>query len=194
MAQNLDHVEFTDFLIKLSKDRALGNHCAIVIMILSHGTEKQEFLSFDGKPIKIEYLFNLFNNENCRYLLDKPRIFIFNFCRGSESVKFFFIKLIIFSFNKKDKDDFGITVFGNAREIETPNISQEASLNVNNNELIHSLSNSESGLNSHGFLVLVIEKRCQEHFGNRNLMIITNATQLLKVIVFLELKKFDELN
>jgi hypothetical protein len=40
MAQNLDHVEFTDFLIKLSKDRALGNHCAIVIMILSHGTNK----------------------------------------------------------------------------------------------------------------------------------------------------------
>jgi hypothetical protein len=162
MVQNLDHIEFTDFLIKLSKDRALDNHCAIVIMILSHGTKKQEFLSFDGKTIKIEYLFNLFNNENCRYLLNKPRIFIFNFCRGSESINFFFIKLIIFSFNKRDKDDFGITDFGNAREIETPNTSQEASLNVDNNELIHSLSNSESGQSSHGFFDFSNRKKMPE--------------------------------
>jgi hypothetical protein len=88
MAQNLDHKELFEYFSTLSKNLILGNYCALFIMILSHGTKNNEILSFDEKPIKIDTLMNLFNNENCRYLLDKPRIFIFNCCRGSEFFKF----------------------------------------------------------------------------------------------------------
>jgi hypothetical protein len=88
MAQNLDNEGLLEYFSTLSKNHLLENYSALFIMILSHGTKNNEILSFDNKPIKIDTLMNLFNNENCRYLLYKPRIFIFNCCRGSEFLKF----------------------------------------------------------------------------------------------------------
>jgi hypothetical protein len=84
MKQNLDFEETIYFLKELSRDPKLKDHSAFVFMILTHGTKEKEFLTFDGKPIKIDYLINLFNNQNCMLLMDKPRVFILNCCRGSE--------------------------------------------------------------------------------------------------------------
>jgi len=94
MAQNLDHEELFGYFSTLSKNLVSGNYCALFIMILSHGTKNNEILSFDNKTIKIDTLMNLFNNENCRYLLNKPRIFIFNCCRGSEFLKFILLFIL----------------------------------------------------------------------------------------------------
>ncbi len=74
MRQNLNFDETNRLLEEISKSNQLKEHSAIIFMILSHGTEEKEFLSFDNKGIKIDYLINKFCNENCPALLDKPRI------------------------------------------------------------------------------------------------------------------------
>jgi hypothetical protein len=82
MKQNLNFDETNRLLDGISKSDQLKEHSAIIFMILSHGTKEKEFLSFDKKGIKIDYLVNKFCNQNCPALLDKPRIYILNCCRG----------------------------------------------------------------------------------------------------------------
>jgi hypothetical protein len=125
MAQNLDHEELFGYFSTLSKNLVSGNYCALFIMILSHGTKNNEILSFDNMPINIDTLMNLFNNEKCRYLLNKPRIFIFNCCRGNE-------------------DDYGITDIGDGYIPKTLNSSTAENSNINNDAKIKSQSSSES--------------------------------------------------
>ncbi len=93
--QNLNFDETNLLLEEISKSDQLKEHSAIIFMILSHGTKEKEFLSFDNKGIKIDYLINKFCNENCPALLDKPRIYILNCCRGGN---YFVINLCIYFF------------------------------------------------------------------------------------------------
>jgi hypothetical protein len=85
MKQNLNYDELNSFLLELSKRPELSSHSAIFFIILTHGTADREFLSLDGKEIKIQYLVDLFNNKNCPLLINKPRVFIMNCCRGGKS-------------------------------------------------------------------------------------------------------------
>jgi len=83
--QNLKYDQMNELLNKLSKNPGLKNHSSIIFIILSHGNDKKEFFSFDGKSMKIDHLKIHFNNENCPALMGKPRIFIMNCCRGGKT-------------------------------------------------------------------------------------------------------------
>ncbi len=85
MEKNLDAKTIVNRLIQLSRSDDLKNHNAFVFMIITHGNENKQILGFDEEPIQIELLTEIFNNENCPLLQNKPRMFFFNCCRGSMS-------------------------------------------------------------------------------------------------------------
>ena len=61
-------------------DHAEADMTAMVVM--SHGDEG-EISSTDGEVLMIEWILEQFKNSNCPSLRGKPKIFIFNSCRGS---------------------------------------------------------------------------------------------------------------
>lgn len=68
---------FTD----LAKDEALVDHQALVVIILTHGVNGA-ILGSDKKELKVESIYEKFNNENCKALIGKPKLFFVSACRG----------------------------------------------------------------------------------------------------------------
>ncbi len=95
LKKNLDAKDIYLELLTISKSTELSNYDSFLFMSISHGTENGEIVGFDGLPIKIKLLTELFNNEECPQLKGQPRMFFFNCCRGGE---FIFLTL----FNKKN--------------------------------------------------------------------------------------------
>ncbi|XP_037788257.1 caspase-13-like isoform X3 [Penaeus monodon] len=55
--------------------------CAIII-IMSHGEKGSIFKTSDMQDISVSTVCNIFLDKNCPHLKGKPKIFLFNFCRG----------------------------------------------------------------------------------------------------------------
>lgn len=55
----------------------------VVVCILSHGGQECVF-GTDGKTLKLDKIFQLFDNRRCINLSGKPKIFIFQACRGGK--------------------------------------------------------------------------------------------------------------
>lgn len=53
-----------------------------IVCILSHGEENDRFATADGMLIDFEHVMSKFNNDNCPQLKGKPKLFIFQACRG----------------------------------------------------------------------------------------------------------------
>lgn len=74
-------------VLKLKSFAKLEHHHqadACFICLLSHGEEEYIF-GTDGKRIPLNEIFMLFDNNNCKGLLGKPKVFIIQACRGGES-------------------------------------------------------------------------------------------------------------
>ncbi|XP_076825776.1 caspase-2-like [Clavelina lepadiformis] len=73
----------------LQKFTALEDHryadCCMVA-VMSHG-EQGCFFGRDGNKVDIEHVLQLFGNENCPGLQNKPKILLFQCCRGSNPDK-----------------------------------------------------------------------------------------------------------
>ncbi len=82
MKKNLIARDIHSILLSISKNPELQKHNAFIFMSISHGTANGEIIGFDGKPLRIDLLTELFNNKECKYLQHKPRMFFFNCCRG----------------------------------------------------------------------------------------------------------------
>jgi hypothetical protein len=82
MKKNLAAKDVYLNLLSISKSPELSNHNAFIFMNISHGTENGEIIGFDEKPMRIDLLTELFNNKECINMINKPRIFFFNCCRG----------------------------------------------------------------------------------------------------------------
>ncbi|XP_045623236.2 uncharacterized protein [Procambarus clarkii] len=55
--------------------------CAVFV-ISSHGVGNEKFLTNDMKRLSTEWVCDLFKDSECPRLKNKPKLFIFNFCRG----------------------------------------------------------------------------------------------------------------
>ena len=56
--------------------KAKGSACDMVsVVLMGHGT-KESILGIDGVGVEYDDIFSLFNNENCRALIGKPKLFI----------------------------------------------------------------------------------------------------------------------
>lgn len=80
---DLTSEEIKELLKKVSEKEDLKNHDAIVVIILSHGTKGCVY-GTDNIGVRLDEIYSYFNNENCRYLIGKPKMFFIQACRGRE--------------------------------------------------------------------------------------------------------------
>ncbi|XP_037783306.1 uncharacterized protein LOC119579510 isoform X2 [Penaeus monodon] len=64
-----------------NQERLKSVGCALVA-IMSHGIGTHTFYSSDMESISVNEVQNLFLDQQCPNLRNKPKIFLFNFCRG----------------------------------------------------------------------------------------------------------------
>lgn len=69
------------YLTEFSKETNLQEADACIVVIMSHG-ENGLILGTDGMRITIREIMELFSAENCKSLIEKPKYFIFQSCRG----------------------------------------------------------------------------------------------------------------
>jgi len=93
MKKNQTAQQIEDLLKTISKKKELKDHDSFLFMIICHGTPNQQIKGFDGIPLQIKSLVSLLDHNNCEGLREKPKIFFFNCCRGSNY-------LITFNFQK----------------------------------------------------------------------------------------------
>ena len=60
----------------------LGKHDGLIFVLSCHGTSRNRIILSNGKTFKLSKLFEYFNGDSCRYLIDKPKIFIIDCSRG----------------------------------------------------------------------------------------------------------------
>ena len=62
----------------------LKNHDGLIFIISCHGTTRNMILTSNYTKFELNMLFDHFNGNSCRYLIDKPKIFIIDSCRGNQ--------------------------------------------------------------------------------------------------------------
>ncbi|CAL4217002.1 unnamed protein product, partial [Meganyctiphanes norvegica] len=80
-------------IIEFTQRKDLRNVDSTVVIIMSHGNENY-FFTQDGGNISFDYIINRFNNHNCPELKGKPKFFIFDCCRGDQSMQAFNISKV----------------------------------------------------------------------------------------------------
>ena len=63
-------------------EKPLSAYHGLVVFIMTHGAEGGRLFGSDGKHITVEEIATLFNASNCPALIDKPKIFVIQACRG----------------------------------------------------------------------------------------------------------------
>ncbi len=105
--ENIKKEQINTELINVSKQVLLKSHKAFIAIFLSYGN-KSGIEDIERNTISIESIVERFSNENCSYLIGKPKIFIICSCRGGiyHVNKFcvFLIRIyIFFNLNTKHK-------------------------------------------------------------------------------------------
>lgn len=80
--QNLNKDNILNTLQKYA-EKDHSQYDSFMCWILSHGSENS-FYGSDGIPIKIDVVKSYFSVKNCPSLADKPKMFIYNCCRGNK--------------------------------------------------------------------------------------------------------------
>ncbi|XP_071544010.1 uncharacterized protein [Panulirus ornatus] len=65
-------------------EERLGNVGCAIVTIMSHGVDRHTFKTSDLREVTVLEIQSLFLNHECPPLKGKPKIFLLNFCRGSE--------------------------------------------------------------------------------------------------------------
>lgn len=61
------------------------NADACFVVIMSHGTSEKGtdyIYGVDHLQVEVEWILTQFNNENAKHLVEKPKVFLFQCCRG----------------------------------------------------------------------------------------------------------------
>ena len=81
------NLPYFDMITEVQKFAAKSEHMAgdmAVVIILSHGRHGL-VAAADGREIEVEWVLRQFNNDGCPALKGKPKLFIFQACRGDEA-------------------------------------------------------------------------------------------------------------
>lgn len=71
-----------EVLMKVRDMEMLNDVGCAIFIISSHSINNTTFLTSDLKHITTDWLLSLFNEAECPQLKNKPKLFIFDFCRG----------------------------------------------------------------------------------------------------------------
>ncbi|KAK7080920.1 hypothetical protein SK128_000721 [Halocaridina rubra] len=82
------HVNLTKYetVKALREFKNLEKHKSVdscVIIIMSHGRDDKSFYTSDNEFLNVNDIIERFNNRECEALKGKPKIFIFQYCRGT---------------------------------------------------------------------------------------------------------------
>lgn len=69
-----------------SQDRLKDISC-VVVVVLSHGINRETFMTADKELITMNKLCRYFTDEKCPHMKGKPKIFLLQFCRGEDSAR-----------------------------------------------------------------------------------------------------------
>ena len=83
--QNLSRLEFKDALKKFASNPEHESADMMILVILSHGRDNGQIITSDGTPVYTEDIYAQFNNVNCPKLKGKPKFFIVQACRGTDT-------------------------------------------------------------------------------------------------------------
>ncbi|XP_063880176.1 ankyrin-2-like isoform X1 [Scylla paramamosain] len=64
-----------------SSDKMAQVDCAVVC-VLSHGVSQDTFITSDNIDMTVDEIYSYFTDDQCPYLKGKPKLFLFNYCRG----------------------------------------------------------------------------------------------------------------
>ena len=95
--QNLSKRELLFELESLAKKEELKDHEAIVISLNSHGCSKH-YQCTDNKLVRFNEVLDIFSDDKCEHLRNKPKIILFNCCRegfNQRKILFFFFCFVL---------------------------------------------------------------------------------------------------
>ncbi|KAK7024464.1 hypothetical protein SK128_027490 [Halocaridina rubra] len=79
---NLTREQTLDILNTFREQVRLQRVSCAIVAIMSHGISRHTFYTSDMNTVTVNEVQNLFFDNQCPYLKNKPKIFLFNFCRG----------------------------------------------------------------------------------------------------------------
>nr|AWV55760.1 cysteinyl aspartate specific proteinase 3 [Eriocheir sinensis] len=79
---NLDKEDTKLALKSFRNSKELGKVDCAVVCVLSHGTNTDTFITYYGEEMTVGEVYDFFTDEQCPSLRGKPKLFLFNFCRG----------------------------------------------------------------------------------------------------------------
>ncbi|KAI4461939.1 caspase [Holotrichia oblita] len=85
--KNKSEKEMKKIISDYCRDSSLKSADIHITVIMSHGNGEMNntyIETIDGQLMSIETIVNQFSNERCSYLANKPKIFIFQCCRGKD--------------------------------------------------------------------------------------------------------------
>jgi len=95
--KNLSSSELTHQLMQIAASQSHENCDSFVCCILSHG-DLDGVYGADSKPVKIKAITSFFEGRNCPTLINKPKLFFVQACRGDDEDKG------VLSYNEMQKD------------------------------------------------------------------------------------------
>ncbi|CAL4164232.1 unnamed protein product [Meganyctiphanes norvegica] len=81
--QNLTFSQTEAKLNAIAKDPSMWYEDSMVLVIGTHGGERTMFVTSDNKKYDITWVKDIFSDDNCPALKNKPKVIIYNACRGS---------------------------------------------------------------------------------------------------------------
>lgn len=101
--ENLHRQQFHQLLSEFHRSQYLRRAECLVFGLLTHGTVRDNknyghfsnesgYLKTDG--YEVEKIVEFFNNLNCQFLQEKPKVFLFPFCRGHDTDKAIWIEVV----------------------------------------------------------------------------------------------------
>ncbi|RXG67141.1 Caspase Dronc [Armadillidium vulgare] len=81
---NLGKGAFYKALEDFRDDERLSEVDSCIVVVMSHGQSAKEIITADNKYIRDEEIISYFTNIACPALSGKPKIFIFQYCRGTQ--------------------------------------------------------------------------------------------------------------
>ncbi|RWS10445.1 cell death protein 3-like protein [Dinothrombium tinctorium] len=81
LSENLTAKRMLEMFRKVSHEDCLNFHDSLVVIILTHG-ERGFLMGTDGQFADVNTIVGMFNNYHCKALLNKPKLFFIQACRG----------------------------------------------------------------------------------------------------------------